>query len=201
MWFLHQEIISKTDAYNLFLWVSLCCSFSNVCTTLEFGGILLAPVRQLSSIFLRVVTFPELSRGRGRSQNKSRLKHQNHIYFCNICPKRISVKHLETNCSNCLHKWFSNRPVPQAISGRLHEINSQTGWLALIVFTLSISLYSPMFTICSVNFEQLGPNRVLEKLDFGAHCTALLKPLEKQRRAQFCRNQGIYVPCRYESSQ
>ena len=121
--------------------------------------------------------------------------------FATFVQKRISVKHLETNCSNCLHKWFSNRPVPQATSGRLHEINSQTGWLAPIVFTLSISLYSPMFTICSVNFEQLGPNRVLEKLDFGAHCTALLKPLEKQRRAQFCRNQGIYVPCRYESSQ
>ena len=118
--------------------------------------------------------------------------------------KKMSNKqseHLETNCSNCLHKWFSNRPVPQAISGRLHEINSQTGWMALIVFTLSISLYSPMFTICSVNFEQLGPNRVLEKLDFGAHCTALLKLLEKQRRAQFCRNQGTYVPCRYESSE
>ena len=82
-WFL-----SKTDSYNsLFFGVSPCCSFSNVCTTeLEFVGILLAPLRQLSSIFLRVVTFPELSRGRGRSQNKSRLKHQNHIYFWKICP-------------------------------------------------------------------------------------------------------------------
>ena len=163
-----------------------------MCTTeLEFVGILLAPVRQLSSIFLRVVTFPELSRGRGRSQNKSRLKHQPHLFLKNLSNKQS--EHLETNCSNCLHKWFSNRPVPQAISGRLHEINSQTGWLALIVFTLSVSLYSPMFTICSVNFEQLGPNRVLEKLDFGAHCTALLKPLEKQSRAQFCRNQGTYM--------
>ena len=142
MWFLHQEIIRKTDAYNLFLWVSLCCSFSNVCTTLEFGGILLAPVRQLSSIFLRVVTFPELSRGRGRSQNKSRLKHQPHLFLQHLSNKQSESKLI------AVIVFTSNSVI--GLCPRQYQVSFMKSILKQVGWLLSFLLWVSLFTLpCS----------------------------------------------------